>query len=282
MAIVFTAPLHVKTLSLSRYGRAGYGQPMKDLAQRLWQARLTGGVIALEDVAAPATMEEAYAVQDEIMRLSGQPVGGFKVGSTSQEAQRALGTTEPGSCPIPASYLHASPARIALAPAQAPAVEGEIAFRLGRDLPPRAEAYGRDDVVAAIDAVAGAVEVVGSRLEGGLSGKGRFLITADSGANIGLVLGKWTTDWRGLDLKAQPVAMTIDGQPRGAGTGARALGDPLNVMVWLANQQSRRGRGLEKGLCVSTGTCTGLDPVKPGDTAVADFGSLGKVEIAFA
>lgn len=255
---------------------------MKDLAQRLWHARRTGGVIAFEGLSAPATMEEAYAVQDEIMRLSGQPAAGFKVGSTSQEAQRALGTTEPGSCPVPAPYLHASPARVAVAPAQAPAVEGEIAFRLGRDLPPRAEAYGRDEVVAAIDAVAGAIEVVGTRFAGGLSGKGRLLITADSGANIGLVVGKWTRDWRGLDLKTQPVAMRINGQPRGVGTGARALGDPLNVMIWLANQQSRRGRGLEKGTCVSTGTCTGLDPVRPGDSVVADFGSLGTVEIAFA
>lgn len=255
---------------------------MKDLAQLLWEARRTGGVIALEGLSAPATMEEAYAVQDEIMRLAAQPAAGFKVGSTSPEAQRALGTTEPGSCPVPASYFHASPARIPVAPAQAPAVEGEIAFRLGRDLPPRAEPYGRDEVVAAIDAVAGAIEVVGTRFAGGLSGKGRLLITADSGANIGLVVGKWTRDWRGLDLKAQRIAMRINGQPRGAGTGARALGDPLNVMIWLANQQSRRGRGLTRGACVSTGTCTGLDPVKPGDSAVADFGSLGTVEIAFA
>jgi 2-keto-4-pentenoate hydratase len=53
----------------------------------------------------------------------------------------------------------------------------------------------------------------------------------------------------------------------------------MNVMVWLANQQSRFGRGLKAGDIVSTGTCTGLDRVKPGDRVVADFGSLGRVEI---
>ena len=36
----------------------------------------------------------------------------------------------------------------------------------------------------------------------------------------------------------------------------------MNVMVWLANQQSQRGAGLRQGMCVSTGTCTGLDKVK--------------------
>jgi 2-keto-4-pentenoate hydratase len=53
----------------------------------------------------------------------------------------------------------------------------------------------------------------------------------------------------------------------------------MNVMVWLANQQSRFGRGLKAGDIVSTGTCTGLDRVKPGDQVAADFGSLGRVEI---
>ncbi len=134
----------------------------------------------------------------------------------------------------------------------------------------------------AVEAVAGAIEVVGTRLAGGLAGKGRFLVTADCGANIALVVGKWTTDWKTLDLPAHRVAVRINGNPAGEGTGARALDDPMNVLVWLANDQSTRGRGLTKGLCVSTGTCTGLDPVKPGDHVVADFGSLGTVEIDFA
>ncbi len=254
---------------------------MSDLADRLWHARKTGGVVPADEIVEPATLDDAYAVQAEIMRLSGHPTLGFKVGSTSQEAQRLLGTSEPGSCPVLAPYLHESPVRLAIETAQMPAVEGEFAFRLGQDLPARAEAYGRAEVEEAIDAVAGAIEVVGTRIAAGLAGKGRYLVTADSGANIGLVLGPWTTDWRTIDLKAHRVAMTIDGYACGAGEGARALGDPMNVMVWLANQQSRRGAGLTRGICVSTGTCTGLDKVKPGDHVVADFGCLGAVQIDF-
>jgi 2-keto-4-pentenoate hydratase len=52
-------------------------------------------------------------------------------------------------------------------------------------------------------------------------------------------------------------------------------------MVWLANQQARMGRGLKAGDIVSTGTCTGIAAVRPGDEAVADFGQLGRVEITF-
>lgn len=252
---------------------------MANFAERLWRARQQGLLVLAEEVVEPATSEEAYAIQAEIVRLSGQELRGFKVGSTSKEAQRLLGTSGPGSGPILAPYLHTTPARVAIVAGHTPAVEGEFAFRLGRALPPREATYTEADVAQAIDAIAGAIEIVGTRLAGGLAGKGRNLVTADGGANVALITGSWTADWRGLDLKRQPVAMHINGQIRGRGEGARALGDPMKVMVWLANQQSRLGRGLKPGDIVSTGTCTGLDDVKPGDAVLADFGTLGRVDL---
>jgi 2-keto-4-pentenoate hydratase len=255
---------------------------MGDLARQLWHARCSGAVIDPGEVVHPETLAEAYAIQCEIAALSGAPTHGFKVGSTSVEAQRALGTTEPGSGLLLAPFVHQSPACIAITSAHTPAVEGEFAFRLGRDLPPRTAAYTKDDIADAVAAVAGAIEVVGTRFAGGLVGKGRLLLTADGSANIALVCGPWRDDWRAFDLRAHPVAMTINGATRGSGIGARALGDPMNVLLWLANQQSAQGRGLLAGEIVATGTCTGLDPVAPRDRVRGDFGELGAVEIVFA
>jgi 2-keto-4-pentenoate hydratase len=260
---------------------AGIGG-MTELARKLWQARRSGGVVSPDDVDHPKSNQDAYAIQHEIAALSGQASRGFKVGSTSLEAQRVLGTTEPGSGLLLAHYMYDSPARISIAPAHTPAVEGEFAFKLGRDLPSRAAPYAIDEVADAVAAVAGAIEVVGTRFAGGLAGKGRWLVTADCGANIALIAGRWRQRSGSLDLTSHPVAMTINGALRGTGTGARALGDPLNVLLWLANQQSAMGRGLRSGEIVSTGTCTGLDPVQPGDRVQADFGDLGTVELSFA
>jgi 2-keto-4-pentenoate hydratase len=254
---------------------------MVELACQLWSARLSGGVVDPGSAVLPSTMDEAYATQWEIARLSGHRVCGFKVGSTSVEAQRLLGTNEPGSGPLLAPFVHESPAAIAISNAHMPAVEGEFAFRLSQSLPPRAEPYGREEVAAAVGAIAGAIEVVGTRFMGGLSGKGRLLTTADGGVNIALALGRWCSDWRRWDLPAHAVSMTVNSETKGEGTGARALGDPMNVLIWLANQQSRVGRGLEAGAIITTGTCTGLDPVRVGDRAIADFGALGIVDIAF-
>jgi 2-keto-4-pentenoate hydratase len=253
---------------------------LENLARQLWDARRLGRTIDAAKCDLPKTKDEAYAIQDAIVQLSGLHRRGYKVGSTSKEAQRLLSTDEPGAGPLLEPYVHASPAHITIAPAQMPAIEGEFVFRLGRDLPWRPDPYTMSEVVTAIDGVAGAIEVVGTRFSGGLGGKGRLLTTADCGVNIAFATGAWTP-FSGQDLRQHAVTMRVNGVEKGAGTGSRALGDPLNVMLWLVNHQSTRRVGLKAGEIVSTGTCTGLDPVQPGDLACADFGTLGAVEIVF-
>ncbi len=254
---------------------------MKDIAEKLWNARRDGHAVPMADGTGLDSDAAAYAVQARICALCGDDVVGFKVGSTSIEAQRLLGTDGPGTGALLSRFVHRSPAEVPIAMEHGPQIECEFAVRLARDLPPRDAAYSFEEVADAVEAVAGAIEVVGSRFEGGLAGKGHRLVAADGGANIALILGDWMPDWRGLDLAGHAVRVRIDGAEAGSGTGARALGHPLNVLEWLANRQSKLGRGLNSGEIVSTGTCSGLDPVRPGQQAKADFGSLGCVSAEF-
>ncbi|WP_282607788.1 2-keto-4-pentenoate hydratase [Pelagibius sp. Alg239-R121] len=253
---------------------------LNDLAYELWEARRLGHTIDATRNDLPKTKAEAYEVQEAIVELSELPRCGYKVGSTSKEAQRLLSTDEPGLGVLLAPFVHESPARINIVPEQMPAVEGEFVFRIGRDLPWRTEQYTLAEIADAIDGVTGAIEVVGTRFSGGLEGKGRLLTTADGGVNIALATGNWVK-FCGQNLREHGVMMTINGVPGGTGTGSRALGDPLNVLCWLVNHLSNRRVGLRAGEIVATGTCTGLDPVRPGDVVHADFGMLGTVVIEF-
>ena len=56
---------------------------------------------------------------------------------------------------------------------------------------------------------------------------------------------------------------------------------PLAALAWLANDRVAHGGGLKAGEVVTTGTCTGIVHVGAGDSARADFGDLGAVELAF-
>jgi 2-keto-4-pentenoate hydratase len=160
------------------------------------------------------------------------------------------------------------------------AIESEFAYRLAHDLPARSQPYSREEIVAAIDALIPASEIVGTRFAQvpyGDSGS----VVADCMLNAAMVLGTPITDWRGLDIPRHPVRLTIDGVVKGEGTGSDALGDPRNVLDWVVNQLRAGGIGLEKGQILSTGTCTGIIPFARGQTAIADFGALGRVEVCF-
>jgi len=251
------------------------------LAHHLWDARRKGHTINPSDYRLPTSKEEAFTVQCEIVTLSGLQPCGYKIGSTRKEAQAILGTNEPGAGILLRSFLYESPAQVCVVLDHCPAVEGEFAFRIGKDLPPRAVPYSLGEISSAIECVAGSIEVVGSRFAGGLAGQGRFLTTADGSANIALVVGHWHP-WQGQDLRQRSVKMVIDGIARGTGIGERVLGNPLYALSWLAGLLSDTGRGLKAGEIVATGTCTGLDVVEQGVTAIADFGSFGNVVVEFA
>ena len=92
---------------------------------------------------APATAQEAYRVQDLVFAAlyPGQRAGAWKVGGPRPDI-------EPTAAPIPAARLYASPARVPAQGFHMIGIEVELAFRLGRDLPPRA-APNREEVPSA-------------------------------------------------------------------------------------------------------------------------------------
>ena len=57
--------------------------------------------------------------------------------------------------------------------------------------------------------------------------------------------------------------------------GAAVLGNPLNVVAWLANELPKFGRKLQKGDKITTGLTTDVYLANPGDHLAADFGGAG-------
>ena len=63
------------------------------------------------------------------------------------------------------------------------------------------------------------------------------------------------------------------------GNSNNVLNNPLNSLRWLLNTLSKQKKYLKKGTYVSTGTCTSEIPVSKNDFVIADFDSLGIVEL---
>lgn len=233
----------------------------------------------------PRDLEAAYRVQQGMVRQlerrgGGRPIG-FKVGASSERAQRFLGLTEPMSGQVLSGGLMESPARVSAGAYRFCLVEPEFAFRLGRDLPPRARPYGREEVADAVATLHPAIEVVTSAYgEEAWQRVGAIDLVSDNGAHGCLVLGEGRADWRHVDLAAQRVELLVDGRPFGVGSGAAALGHPLASLAWLATQQSRRGRGLRAGEVVTTGVVTPFVVLGAGRRAEATFGPFGNCRLS--
>ncbi|MBI2585238.1 MAG: fumarylacetoacetate hydrolase family protein [Rhodospirillales bacterium] len=252
-----------------------------ELARALWRARTGGGVIARADADDIQSVAAAYDVQRRVAALAGLQRAGWKVGATSEAAQRLLAVAEPATAPMFAADCHKSPAEIAVFDGHGASVESELAFRFSVALPPRKQSYGRAEVLAGVGAVLPAIEVVGCRFEGGFPGIGPARLIADMVANTAWVRGPERADWRRFNLKRHAVRLIRAGNTVAEGVGADALGDPLSVLEWTANHLSALGDGIAAGEVVSTGTLTGVTAVKPGDRMLADFGELGRVEARF-
>lgn len=250
-------------------------------AAALIQARLDYSVLeTFPGGTFPANVAEGYAVLDSIVAQFGVAVGGWKVALTNQAAMQRMNTDAPAVGPLFQPYIMASPKLLSLANGPRQGLECEFAFRMGGHLPTRTEAYSADEVLAAAASLHPAIEVVDARVADSAS-HGAPAVIADHCGNAAFVHGEGTTDWRGLDLAAHKVILSVDGEQKVTGVGSEVLGDPRQSLVWMANFLRVQGKGLKAGDWVTTGSTMGICPAPPGSAAIADFGSLGRVEVSF-
>ncbi|MEX2648378.1 MAG: fumarylacetoacetate hydrolase family protein [Alphaproteobacteria bacterium] len=257
-------------------------QPVNQAAAILWSAWTEGRrLLALPETCRPLTLDDGYAVQQAIAaRLAGHAIG-WKIAATSAEGQRHIGVTAPLAGPLFARFLVEPGATIAAGPLHMRVAEPEFAFRLGRDLAPRAKAFTVDAVLDAVDTLHLAIEVPDSRFED-FASAGAPRLVADCACAGLFVLGPAVPGWRNLDLAIQPVAIRRADGPAHEGAGANALGDPRIALAWLANHARERGIVLGAGTIVTTGTCAQPMAIAPGTKVTAEFSGLGSLSVRFS
>lgn len=230
----------------------------------------------------PADRREAYAMQALLERASPSPLFGWKIAATSKAGQAHIGVSGPLAGRILAERVLEDGATSSLAGNAMLVAEIEFAFRMGRDLPPRENAYEQSEVLDAVASLHPAIEVPDSRFTDFVAAGGVQLV-ADNACAHEFVLGETTgADWRGLDLAAFRPVGRMPGRVDLPGLGANVLGDPRIALTWLVNELSGLGVMLKAGEVVTTGTCVVPIAIGPGDRLDADFGVLGRVSVSFA
>jgi 2-keto-4-pentenoate hydratase len=226
----------------------------------------------------PTTRQEGYKVQSEVARLSGRSLFGWKIAATSQAGQKHIGVDGPLAGRILDSRAFHSGASVPMVNNLMKVAEAEFAFRMARDLAPRASKYSIEETLDAVASLHPAIEIPDSRYrEFGKVGAAQLI--ADNACASYFVLGPETAvDWRRLDLAEHAVSVWVNGNLAGEGKGTNVLGDPRLALAWIVNELSVVGETLRTGQVVTTGTCVVPVEILPGDHVVADFGQFGRAE----
>jgi 2-oxo-3-hexenedioate decarboxylase/2-keto-4-pentenoate hydratase len=144
---------------------------------------------------------------------------------------------------------------------------------MSQALPKRDVRYGREEVRGAIAEVMPAFELIEDRKAHYKSTRALSLI-ADNAWNGGIVLGKGVAVPLDRELDGLDGRLTINGSPAAGKTD-----DPMGALAWIANLAADRGRPLEQGQVVITGSLIPTVPIAGGDHFRFEIAGLGAVEM---
>ena len=254
------------------------------VAAELVAARREGRSLTRFPGAVPASMAEAYLIQELAMSRWQDLLVGWKIGYIPAD-KRTAGDPDRLVGPIwrqqyHLSEQHASAVEVGIFTSGFAAVEAELVIRLGQDLPDHERGGWTAEEAADLEQhLLVGIEVASSPIPD-INSLGPTVIAADFGNNNGLVLGSILADRPG-GAPAQ-LACYVDGQLMGEGSAENLPGGINHGMATALNILVSRGQPVRAGMVFATGAITGIHPIAPGQHCRVDVRGGPSVELRTA
>lgn len=228
------------------------------------------------------TIEDAYHISQRMVsqrvERDGETIVGKKIGVTSKPVQDMLGVYQPdfGFLTNVMHYPDGADIPIAGNLIQ-PRAEGEIAFRLKKDLV--GPGVTEEDVLDATATIMPCFEIVDSRIH---DWKIKIEDTVADNASCGVfVLGANEVDPRDYDLPNLKMTIHKNGEFENEGLGSAVQGNPLTAVAWLANTLGEFGIPFKAGEIILSGSLAPLIPVVAGDEMSLVLEGIGECSCRF-
>ena len=253
------------------------GASASAIARWLFEEHAARRPFRVHEALAGGDLDLACDAQDELIALrraaSGETIAGYKIGLTTPRMQRMCGLDHPIAGVILSGGVRRGPARIEAARFVRLGLECEVAARLARPLDGRGGVPAREEIAASIGEIAPAFEVIEDRAADykALSIPG---LVADNSWNAGMILGESRPL---IDLSDRPGRLSINDAATDEGSTRDVLGHPLNSVAWLYEHLARRGRRIEAGQWVLTGSIVPTRFPAQGDRYRFAIDGLGEV-----
>jgi 2-keto-4-pentenoate hydratase len=246
------------------------------IIEALRAARLSGEKLKSYPGSVPASMAEAFAIQSAVRATLGWTHAGWKIGCTSERAQKALHTDGPFPGPLYRERLFPAGAHVETLASNSRTTEPEVAFTMAGDLPARVKAWSVDEVLDAVATVHPSIEIVNPRLPKGFNDVVEWYV-ADGGLSHALVLGPGVKPLRRADYARITNRVSLNGAGKYSGIASNALGGPELALTWLANNLIAKRLFLREGDVVTTGVITEVFDTSIGDHVKASYDLIGEV-----
>jgi 2-keto-4-pentenoate hydratase len=243
---------------------------LKNLAARQWRDYQWGTPgTAFADPELTLTLDEAYKVQMEfagLRRAAGDAIAGYKVGCIGPGVVEQFGMSGPIHARLFRSEIRSSGETLRHLSYANPAIEGEMALRIGTD--------------GSITAAFPVIEL--HQFVFRAPRKTLAELVANNGINAGAVIPRdlETTsleDW----ANARTLSVAINGATVDAGSLWAMAGGAAEAVDWLRGNLDRFGEALKPGDLVLAGTPLGLHPVYAGDHVVVSVDGRDCVDCRF-
>lgn len=269
----------LRTLSAFAFaGAAAVAQAtcLSDLDAALMAARYAN--LEPADNPGPMSLADAECTRDKLVGFIGQRLGpraGYKAGLTNPAVQKRFGHDRPVRGVLFADMLLPSGAELPARFGARPLFEADLMVRV-KD----AGIHGAKtpaQVLRHIDAIIPMIELPDllvrdpSRLDG----------AGVTAINVGArwaVLGAEIKPVPGMETQLERMVVRVldgNGQELDRGQGTDLLGNPLQAVIWLAEDLARSGVRLKKGDLLSLGSFSKLLPPKPGLQVRVVYEGLG-------
>lgn len=246
-------------------------QELADLLGSAWEHATT--VPAPTRLEPGLTVDDAYAIQELIISrrtAAGRRVVGWKMGLTS-----ASPPTEPIVGALLDDMVIPSGTDLGLSGLVGPMVEAEVVVRIGEAVQ---EPQSAGQLRLGPHQVGGGIEVIDYRTT---DSSGAIDWVADNSTVAYAVVGE-LVPVSTVDTSAVEASLSRDETWLATGRSDKVMEDPLEAVAWLSRHLVQRGRPLQRGDVILTGSLTGHHRVpKRGVAFSADFGHLGTVSVRF-
>ncbi len=252
------------------------GPTPRELAQQL-QQQFDDRVLFSPLLAAgkPVNLEQAYAVQEELVRIRmarhNAEHAGLKIALNAPAAWQKQGLSEPVYGQLLDTALLPSGAILSMSDYTHMKFEFEVAVRIGRQLTGD-DLLKAEDAAAWIEAVAPAVEVLDDRCPDKTPPDAPTLVACNVN-NTSVILGPWQPVPASFD---QDITITSHGTVIEQGNVADIV-NPLESVYWLAKAMARQQRSIAAGAVLITGNLMTVRFPAAGEQYTFELQGLGSV-----